>query len=583
MTDAELGRVPLFEGLDGATLEAIRRQMQPRRFGVGQFICREGEPGDSLFVLQSGLAQVLVQRTEGQALVARLRRGDVVGEMSLLTGEPRSATVHAIVPTEVLELRRESFGTILSSHPGVLANLTRILSQRLARANQQQERIRRSGETIGLVVAEGASKALDVAAAVIAATQAAGARRMVVLDLTGALALPDDLGVALPERSAAGALEVLDDLLASYAAIVVVADSAQGGLAELLEHMDRILLLGTEPEVARLGQEFYWGGEVVLLTEQAASAPRSVDGLRVIRAVDPERPARDVAWLGRHLSRTKLGLALGAGGAKGFAHIGAIAALEAAGYAVDYVGGSSIGALVGAWLALGNDARALDQTMRAAFTPENVEAMFKLSLGGMSSGLETMTRLCRETTDERAFADLGIPLVVMTVDLNAHRPAPITQGPLWEALLAATALPGMFPPFERGTQRLVDGLALVPVPSDAVREAGADIVVSVNLMSRDTLPAWPGESPRGREPADATGVRMLDTLLEVMDLAQIDSSVRHAARADVVFTPRFGPASWRDFDRADQFLAAGQQAAETQMDALRVLAKPNKKTGEVHG
>ena len=108
---------------------------------------------------------------------------------------------------------------------------------------------------------------------------------------------------------------------------------------------------------------------------------------------------------------------------------------------------------------------------------------------------------------------------------------------------------------------------------EALRPAGADVVLSVNIMSRETLPAWPGEQPP--EPAARrSGSRMLDTLLEVMDLSQLDASVRHAARADVVVTPRFGPCTWRDFHLADLFLAAGRRAAEEQLAALRALARP---------
>ena len=94
-------------------------------------------------------------------------------------------------------------------------------------------------------------------------------------------------------------------------------------------------------------------------------------------------------------------------------------------------------------------------------------------------------------------------------------------------------------------------------------------------MSRDTLPTWPGEQIGDQQAAPARGrVRMLDTLLEVMDLSQLDSSIRTAAVADVVITPRFGPSSWRDFDLADRFLQAGYQATETQIPALQALARP---------
>jgi NTE family protein len=161
----------------------------------------------------------------------------------------------------------------------------------------------------------------------------------------------------------------------------------------------------------------------------------------------------------------------------------------------------------------------------------------------------------------------------MAVDLTERVPAPLRDGPIWEALMASTALAGMFPPFERDGHRLVDGLALVPVPTGAVADEGADVTVAVNIMSRETLPSWPGQEAPPTT-TERKGMRMLETLLEVMDVSQLDTSTRHAAEADVVVTPRFGPSTWRDFELADLFLAAGRQAAQEQLSTLQTLARP---------
>jgi predicted acylesterase/phospholipase RssA len=113
------------------------------------------------------------------------------------------------------------------------------------------------------------------------------------------------------------------------------------------------------------------------------------------------------------------------------------------------------------------------------------------------------------------------------------------------------------------------------VPTAAVLEDGADIVVSVNLLGSQTLEQWPGlvEEPEP-EPQKPRRRGPLDTILEAMDLSQLDTSARHAALADVVLTPRFGPAEWRDFHRADLFAAAGREAAQAQLPALRSLSRP---------
>ncbi len=163
----------------------------------------------------------------------------------------------------------------------------------------------------------------------------------------------------------------------------------------------------------------------------------------------------------------------------------------------------------------------------------------------------------------------------MAVDLTARAPVVQRQGPLWEALLAALSVAGVFPTQERNGHRLIDAIALVPVPTAAVLEDGADIVVSVNLLGTESLESWPGvpDEPEG-EPAKPRRRGPLDTILEAMDLSQLDTSARHAALADVVITPRFGPAEWRDFHLADLFLGAGREAAREQLPALRSLCRP---------
>jgi NTE family protein len=564
----ELTRTPLFEGLSVAALEEIRDQMSLLRFEPGDYICRSGQLGANLVLIRSGLAHVLVEKDGEVIPVARLRRGDVVGEMSLLTGEPCSATVRAIAPTEALQMSQEAFTLILGDHPTILGNLSRILSRRLALSNRRHGARGQRGEAVALILGAGME---PLAARIVSAMRNSCPGGVALVDLTGRVPAPK---TNLDDPSVDGALAALDDLLSIHGRVLLLLDVTQPDLPFMLQHVDRTLLLGSERDVHALPAG--WSGEgrrvEVILAGDRSERGLSRPGGALVRTIRSPHDERDVAWVGRHLARTRLGLALGAGGAKGFAHVGALHVLEQAGYTVDCVAGSSIGAMAGAWLAQGRTAAEVEETMRRAFTPETVEALFKLSFSGLSSGVDTMIRICRETTRDCRFDDLLMPLTVMTVDLNSRSPFPISEGPVWEALVAATSLAGMCPPYELDGRRLVDGLSLVPVPTQCAVETGADITLSVNLMSRDTLPSWPGQEPCPN--ARPSGSRMLDTLLEVMDLAQLDSSIRHAAEADVVVTPRFGPSSWRDFHCASLFLEAGRSAAEEQLPELLSLARP---------
>jgi NTE family protein len=565
---AGLARSPLFAGLGAEDLELIAQRARHRTFSPGEELCRAGEASDRCWVITAGLVDVRAAsgRSPGAEVIARQRKGSTVGVVPAILGEAQPETVTASIQTTTLELAAEDLGELLARFPQIVVNALGALHGQLTHARARTAE-REVGETVA--IACGPSLWHGVGP-LIAAARRASPRPVTALDR---------------QFSFAGALTTADDLAFAHASVLIPAQLEGETVAALLRETDRVVaIVGTGAETAQLAALGAAPGaeklDVVLVGDQATEGSRSWPSdapLRVVRACPLQRglplAAADMSWLARHLTRTKLGLALGAGGAKGYAHVGVLQVLEEAGYVVDYVAGSSIGAIVGTYLALGATAAEIDATLHKSFDPATVAEIFKISLSGRATGLDTLTRLLRETTREATFADTTLPLTIMAVDLSERAPAPLREGSLWEALLAATALAGVFPPQERAGHRLVDGLALVPVPTGAVIEDGADVTVAVNLISAQTLAAWPGGAPP--EPAAAARKRgLLDSLLEIMDLSQLAESVRHAELADVAITPQFGPGEWRDFHLADLFLAAGRAAAQQELANLRSVALP---------
>ncbi|MBV9165008.1 MAG: patatin-like phospholipase family protein [Solirubrobacterales bacterium] len=566
---ALLADSPVFAGLGPGDLEAIAQAADVRTFEPGEPLCEAGQPSDRCWLITGGLVDVLSGSGDREAwqVVARQRRGSTVGEVAVILDEPYSETVVASIPTSTLEIDAEGLAELARRAPRTVLNVLRALHGRLAHARARGLE-RQRGERVALVVGPSLRR---VAGSVLAAARSVSPRPLTTLDR---------------QFSFAGAVAAADDLALSHATVVLPVELDAATVATLMREADRVVALvgtlGEAEELSVLESRPGLAGEVeVILVGEAAARARtqwSPDApLRVVRTCEMTRgmslASAELAWVARHLTRTKLGLALGAGGAKGYAHVGVLQALEEAGYIIDCVAGSSIGAIVGAYLALGANAVRIEQVLRAMYDRATVAELFKTSLAGRSTGIELMTRLLRETTEEKTFADTVIPLTIMAVSLSGRAPAPLRAGPLWEALLAATALVGVFPPYERDDQRLVDGLALVPVPTEAVIEDGADVVVAVNLISANTSPRWPGGPPPD-PPPERRRRGVLDDLLEVMDLSQLSESTRNAQLADVVITPRFGPGEWRDFHLADLFLDAGRAAAEEQLPALRSLALP---------
>ena len=442
---AALVRVPLFAGLDEAALLDVERLIRLRRHGAGQLICAQGEPSDSVVLVRSGLAHAFVTSMDGSRTVevARLRPGDVIGEVGVVTDLPRLASVMARSEVAVMELAREDFIGLLARHPLLQRNLAQLIGGRLARRNADL-RGRRAGDITAVVVGR---RRAELAARIVEATRLASPERVAVLDLTQPAAAAraadgrDVLAVGSAIERAAG-------LVPTHPTVLILVDHGDDRAGPLFDHADRVLALLDQQDAAACETTLLAASadvDLVLLADAPGPAPR---GARVVRRCAGDCTAGDVAWLGRHLSHTKLGLALGAGGAKAFAHAGVLQVLERARYTIDYVAGSSIGAVVAVWLALGMTASEIAATHESRFGTEAAcESVFRRGAAG--DDVEVFTRIFRETTADRSFADLMIPATVMAADLTRRCPAPIATGPLWQALMAALAIPGLYSPWAR--------------------------------------------------------------------------------------------------------------------------------------
>ena len=563
--DPALARSPLFTDLEESELEAVVERMRPRDFAEGEEICRAGDPSERAWIITGGLVEWLAPTPEGGGeFVLRMRKGEVIAAQDALIGAPRSATVVAAVATTAMEIDAEDLVDVARAYPQILLNVITTQRERMIRASVRRAAKQR-GEEVALLAGPDYK---DILAWMAAASRSATPRPVTVLDR---------------RLSVAGALTASDELAAENATVLILGELDANTLGLMLDQVDRVVAFaGTAGEVELLKDvagAVQGSLDVILVGAEAEKAhqswPQEAKRLvvRVCRREDGFPLANaDLAWLARHVTRTKLGLALGAGGAKGYAHVGALSVIEEAGYTVDYIGGTSIGGFVSSQIALGYNAKEIEERFRGAFNEELVSALFSGPFGGGAAGREALAGMLKRVTEERWFSDTPIPLMIMAVDLNGRAPFPQREGAIWEAQLAALSVAGVFPPQERNGARLVDGIALVPVPTTSVLEDGADVVVSVNLMSAEVLERWPGLPEPEAAPAKKKG--MLDTILEAMDLSQLDTSVRHAGLADVTITPRFGPADWRDFHLADLFLEAGRMAAQEQLPKLQALSNP---------
>jgi NTE family protein len=569
----------LFEGLSDQELQQLLEGRARRRFRRGAIVIAEGEQLHELYVVESGTVEVFIAGAlETQYLVNRLGPGATLGEMSLVTGQATSATVRATTELELLVLGEAEFHEAAERFPRIHRNIGAILSEKLARADRRHL----SGVLGRVSVLEdhGAPPLLGYGLACSLAWHTQSTVLLVDLEHSEGLAT---LATMKPDSLFAPPAEPRAYLLRTAPSGEFAADAIAQTVDRLRHLYDDVLLQATANQVlplegrrlSLLGGSTPWGptGGYALRGDELSVSGRNPDAgglLRIPRLGRDEEqalrngvlpptspPGAAIGWAARHLAGLKVGLALGAGSWKGYAHVGALSALERAGVTIDYVGGTSIGAGVAAAYAAGFSLdgilQMLDEVGAAAWR-------LTVPLRGMLSGAGLRAGLRRFSGDDARIEDQRIPLAIVAADIVTQSEIVFREGLAWPAMLASMSIPGVWPAVRMGSHILVDGGVVNPVPSDVVSAMGADVVIAVSLGSqkgatRVEVRARAGE---GRSPY------AFQTTLRAIEIMQSKISAISASAATVLIEPDFSDMEapgLRHFSGGRQAIGRGEAAA----------------------
>lgn len=251
----------------------------------------------------------------------------------------------------------------------------------------------------------------------------------------------------------------------------------------------------------------------------------------------------------------RVGLALGGGAARGFAHIGVIKALEAQGIVPDVVVGTSAGSVVGALYAAGNNGFALNKL--ALEMDETTISDWSVPFFAKTTGVlkgEALQNYVNRAVNNQPIEKLKIPFGAVATDLNNGAPILFRRGNTGAAVRASSAVPGVFQPVRIAERSYVDGGLVSPVPVRFAREMGADFVIAVNISSQPDA-----------QPSAST----LDVLLQTFTI--MGQSINHyeLKEADVVIQPRLGTMKGSDFPGRNTAILAGEQATMALMPEIK--------------
>ena len=573
----ERALVSLFGTLTPGSYREIEENLEVVRLKGGERLFSQGDPGDSMYIVMGGRLRALAHADGGEKrILGEISRGESVGELALITGEPRTAGIEAIRDSVLIRLSKASFERLIRSQPELLLNLSRLVVHRLTRSERGRGRNARI-RSVAVVFAGKGIPGEEFLRRLSASLGVHGSTLHLNSERVEAIAgIPPAASGPEADRYLAS---WLDDQEGSHRFLLYEADATDSPWTRCcLRQADRVLVVaGSKDDPAPRGVEAALlvgtgpfanaSRDLVLVHAKGGDAPagtgRWLDSrgsirhhhLRWDRGGDMERLARILAGKG-------VGIVFSGGGAKGFAHIGVLKALREASIPIDMVGGTSMGAILAAGVAADWDFETYLRKYREVFTRGNpMGGISLLPLVSFFSG-ERMDSLLKGQFGQGDIEDLWIPFYCASSNITTGTVAVHDRGPLWKALRASASLPGVFPPVVYGDHLHVDGGTLDNLPVAAAREFGAGVVIACDLdldkqyrLDYQTFPSnW--ELFKDRYITRGKRFRVPDLPSIVFQATFLGNHEKHEkalADAQILFRPKvrkIGFLVWSAFERA---------------------------------
>jgi NTE family protein len=539
--------------VDPATLEALAAGAVHFSLPAGSLLFDSGSAPDGVYLLASGRLGV---KTPGIArLTAQIERSELVGEAGWLLKEQRSAAVFAMRDSELLLLPTLLLDDLAAQSTHFSLALARLCARRL-RCSNKLESGQKQARVFAIVPHSGEIDVAYFATRLVAEFARAG-RTELVWDARAAthtarwfnaIEESNDHVVYVADPSASGWTRQC-----CRQADVILNVASSGGVVKTWQNeiAEAALARGARVELALLhGERIETGAAARWLNTSPVSLLHHI--------VD----ATDIARLARLLTRRGVGLVLSGGGARGFAHLGVIRALREARVPIDFVGGSSIGSIIAAGVAIGWSDEEMQMRYRRSFVDSNPVNDYTLPFVALTRGRKVSRLLQREYGDV-TIEDLPLPYFCVSANLSTGRALEHRQGRLADALRASVAIPGVMPPVYRGEDVLVDGAAINNLPVDLMQAHAPGLVIGSDVGA-------------DRFALSRGSARRLNIFQILMHSGMINSATSAAAQrelADVLLKPPLANVdllNWQAFDRAIQ---AGYDYARRALEALPALPR----------
>jgi len=531
---------------------------------AGESLFSQGEPANSFYIVHSGTLGVFVEHDGLQKrLVTLIGRGETLGELSILDGDTRSASVVALRDSELLEIERTRFEELIDDHPSIAVSMSRVLAERLREATANRP-FRLRPKVLTFI---GTSRSIDIVemANRVASIVHADCGEKVFVQEGKA---EDWSGARL------GELEAQYDLI--FLCCSLDDETWMRSCARQSERICLVADFGEESshEISRGFLEIQHDHQMVdlfILHDDAEVCPVATG--QYLEKIDANRhfhirksAQEDWHRWGRVINGRGVGLVLSGGGARAYAHIGVIRALKEAGIPIDYIAGSSMGGIIGASLAMRQGMEKIEAGIRACFVETNPLSDYTLPLQGLVSGRK-VERLLKENFGNIEISDLWLPYFCVSTNLTTAGPHLHRSGKVWQALRASISLPGILPPVVSDEGVLVDGGVINNLPTIELSQQcfGPIIAIDVSRNLGITPESWTALTNQPllkrmfKPPVISLLMRTGTVSGEQQYREQTESSY-------VTFSPPLGKIDIRDWKAYDEAVELGYQYMKQQLE-----------------
>ncbi len=587
-----LDTIERYFGLGDEDAEDLLEELEHLTVRGGEWLFRQGDASDSLFFLVRGRLQVWVEpegRDDAQEarMVGEVTPGDSVGEIGLLTGSARSASIRAIRDSQLVKMDRDAFEEFAAKHKNLVIQLAGSIACRLTERTKIGSSSARNLSTLALLPITDAPWLEEFVEGLSAELDKRARNLCLSSQNLGRLGAPDHSLAASGEISDA-LRHWLDAVENDHQLTIYVADPENSAWSRLcLRQSDMVMLLADAQADSRREQ---WE-EQLLQTGNTSTARRAL----LLRHSEHDGPfTGTAAWLedrdvdfhlhlraghpdefgrpARILTGDAVGLVLGGGAARGFAEVGAYRALCEAGVSIDWVGGTSIGGIIGAAIALDRGPDFVTENSRDAFVKGKPFGDYTLPVLSLIRG-KRMERLTREHL-QGDIEDLPIPFFCVSTLLDSGELHVHERGSLWRSLRATAALPGLLAPAVIDNRLAVDGAVVNNLPVDIMRQKPIGRVIAIDVSSRRRYTVDYTELPspwavlRDRLMPGRRKYRVPGVISVLMKSAEIGTAAKVrelAADADLLLRPPVHKFGLTDVDSFDAIVEAGYQDTRAQL------------------